>query len=273
MKYSIVYVFILLVGCNTIKIPKKRLNQYTLDYQYEFKVDRLEVYLSNPLKCPVRIWVQPADAKLRAVFDAMNPVILKPLADSVISVETHNVLTREIGFASRLGDPNRPLKVRQVELPFPENRAYPLVQGYNSTPTHNTDWSKYALDFGLAIGDTICAATPGYVVGLIEDYKYGGEGDEWKNYGNFITIYDETTGLYTQYAHLYHKGSLVNMGDKIEVGQKIGIAGMTGQTNIEHLHFNCLKPVNSEDGLISIPIDSIGQHRISDLKRNEMVSH
>jgi len=271
MKHSIIYIFILFISCNLTKVPKKRLSQYQLDNKYEFINDRLEVRLNNTLQCPIRIWILSKDIKLKAHFDTINPITLKPLEDSVINVETNNVNIKEVVFASRLGDINEIVNISKVELPFQKYKEYRFVQGYNSSPTHNTDWSRYAMDFGLAIGDTICSATSGYVVGVIEDHKRGGVGSEWKNFGNFITIYDQSTGLYTRYAHLKYKGSFVSVGDKIEVGQAIGLAGMTGQTNIEHLHFNCLKPIYSQDGLISIPLDSIGEYRISEMKRNDLI--
>lgn len=258
-------------GCNTSKVPTAQISQYELVNKYKLENDKLEVYIQNTLRCPVRFWIQPKDIKLKRHFDTLNPITLKPLKDSTITVKVNNLKKEEITFASRLGDTNQLIAVNKVELPFQKNKEYKLIQGYNSNPTHNTDWSRYALDFGLAIGDTICSATPGYVVGVVEDYKYGGEGKEWKSFGNYITIYDKSSGLYTQYVHLKYKSSLVNIGDKVEAGQSIGLAGMTGRTNIEHLHFNCLKPVHSEDGLISIPIDSIGRYKVSNLKRNEVL--
>jgi murein DD-endopeptidase MepM/ murein hydrolase activator NlpD len=262
-----------LLGCQSLKIPQERLSQDQLDNSYEFREHELSVRLNNLLRCPVRVWVQAKDPGLKAYFDAINPISLPPLQDTILKLDLGIVESKVIAFASRLGDLSETVTAHKVELPFPRGKTYPLVQGYNSTPTHHTDWSRYALDFGLAIGDTVCAATPGYVVGVIEDYKYGGAGREWKNYGNFITIYDASTGLYTQYVHLQYKGSLVQLGDRVQTGQAIGIAGMTGQTNIEHLHFNCLKPANSALGLVSIPLDSIGPYKLSALKRHDLISH
>lgn len=264
---------ILLTSCKTVKIPKTSLSQYygKVKWDYRFVGNELELKLKNDLYCPVRIWVQPRDSQLLKYFDLMNPIVLKPLEKKVVQAEANGVKAVEIDFASRLGDTSQIITAKKVELPFLNGKKYKFIQGYNSNPTHNTDWSRYALDFGLPIGDTICSATQGYVVGVVEGYKYGGIGKEWKNYGNFITIYDPQTGLYTQYAHLKYNGSYVEVGDKVKAGQIIGIAGMTGQTNIEHLHFNCLKPAHSEAGLISIPIDSIGNYKVSEIVRNDFV--
>lgn len=272
MKY-IIPIFFLILGCQVMHVPEQRLSQYDLDHRYEFSDNQLNVFLNNSLKCPVRIWVQSNDTLLSTFFDQINPITLRALMDTVLEYKVNNVKIRELNFASRLGDVNEMVRIEKIGLPFPKNRQYRLIQGYNSGPTHNTDWSRYALDFDLAVGDTICAATPGFVVGLIEDYKFGGEDPKWKNYANFLTIYNPSSGLYTQYVHLDYKGSLVRIGDEIEKGQVIAISGITGQTNVEHLHFNCLKPIHSDDGLVSISIDSIASYKVSALKRSDLIQH
>lgn len=272
MKYISILVFIILfVACNEAKIPKVKKYQYELDLNYEFNNDELVVNLRNTLKCPIRIWGQPQDENLEAYFNEINPLTLGPLGDTSISIVAIDIKNKELTFASRFGDVQQKVISNKVQLPFQRRKEYKLIQGYNSSPTHNTDWSRYALDFGLKIGDTICAATSGYVVGVIEEYKYGGSEKKWKDYANCVTIFDPVTGLFTQYVHLKFNGSLVSVGDRVIAGQNIAISGMTGYTNIEHLHFNCLKPVNSQDGLISIQIDSIGEYLHSDLKRNVLI--
>jgi len=276
MRFLSILVIVFLLGCSLSKLPKEKLYQYELNNSYEFNDHKLKVQLGNTLKCPMRIWIQSKDAKIKAYFNKINPIILRPLHDTVINVEIQNVEIKELHFASRFGDVNEVVEVvkaEKVELPFQRDKAYRLIQGNNSTPTHNTDWSRYAFDFGLSIGDTICAADHGFVVGVVEDYKFGGTHKKWRNYANLITIYHPETGLFTQYVHMDHKGSLVEVGDSVMAGQKIGVSGMTGFTNIEHLHFNCLKPIYSQDGLISIPIDSIGDYKVSELKRYQMIKN
>jgi len=45
---------------------------------------------------------------------------------------------------------------------------------------------------------------------------------------------DDTTG---EYYHLQKDGSLVDAGDRVSQGQKIGYSGNTGHTTMPHLHF------------------------------------
>lgn len=260
-------------SCKINELPKAQLSQFRLDIDYEFLENGLSLTLKNPLHCPVRIWVKSEDSRLKSHFDKINPITLSPLKDSLFTIGVTVAEITELDFAARLGDTSKQINIGKVDLPFQRNKSYKLNQGPNSEPTHNTDWSRYALDFGLSIGDTICAAMDGYVVGVVEGYKAGGAGKKWKNYGNFITTYNSESGVFNQYVHLDYKGSFVDVGDKVVRGQIIGISGMTGQTTGEHLHFNCLKPVHSEDGLISIPIDSIGKYKFSELKRNQMLTN
>jgi murein DD-endopeptidase MepM/ murein hydrolase activator NlpD len=125
------------------------------------------------------------------------------------------------------------------------------------------------LDFDLKTNDTICSATDGFVVGVVSKYKYGGKGEEWKPFANFSTIYEPSSGVFTQYNHLVENGSLVKVGDKIVRGQKIALSGNTGLSTEEHLHFSCLIPVNSEDGLKSIPIEFVGGIKGINLKKGD----
>ena len=220
---------------------------------------------------PYRIWVQSDDNELNASLQKINPVLLQARQDTMVSIRSTRSTNQELQFASRLGDTSRAININKLLLPFPKNKAYKLIQGHNSEPTHNTDYSRYALDFGLKEGDTVCAATDGFVVGVIEENKRGGADEKYRKYGNYITIYDPRSGIYTQYVHLLYKGSFVAVGDQVKAGQPIGLSGMTGQTNIEHLHFNCLIPIHSEEGFMSIPVDSIGNYNVAGMKRNEMI--
>jgi murein DD-endopeptidase MepM/ murein hydrolase activator NlpD len=101
------------------------------------------------------------------------------------------------------------------------------------------------------VGDTVCAARDGIVVGLIKDYNVGGKDRKYRDYANFITLY-HTDGTFTQYVHLKKNGSFVALGDTVVASQPIGLAGITGFTSIPHVHFDALKP--TLDGMVGFPI-------------------
>jgi len=146
---------------------------------------------------------------------------------------------------------------------------YKIIQGYNGSFSHTSEYSKYALDFSLAEGDTICAAADGFVVGVIEDYTGGGKSKRWEDYANYITVFHPEMNLYTQYVHLMHKGSLVEVGDYVKSEQAIGRSGKTGYTDIEHLHFHVLRP--NDSGMQSTQIDFKEGYRGVDLKKGDWI--
>ncbi|MEL6537890.1 MAG: M23 family metallopeptidase [Bacteroidota bacterium] len=254
-------------------LPKEKLSQNQLVASKEVMGDSIQLNIGNPLHCPVRVWVQSGDPILMDLLQAQNPLVLPALTDTVLLFMQEEAEAIDFGLKFRIGDPKKQITATEVGLPFPIGRRYTLVQGYQSTPSHNRDWSRYALDFSLAVGDTICAATDGYVVGVIEGYKRGGPDLKWRDYANFITLYDPQSGLFTQYVHLVFQGSLVQVGDLVARGQPIGISGLTGYTTIEHLHFNCLQPNDSEAGLKSMPLERIGPYETRKLVRNQWMEH
>lgn len=64
-------------------------------------------------------------------------------------------------------------------------------------------------------------------------------------------------------------GSLVEVGDYVKSQQAIGLSGKTGQTTIEHLHFNVLRP--NKFGMESVQIVFREGYRGIDLKRGDWV--
>lgn len=81
------------------------------------------------------------------------------------------------------------------------------------------------VDFGLSIGDTVYSVFCGEV--RIEKYDPIG-------YGNVVVVRNYNMSE-TLYGHL--DKSLVRNGQKVVVGQPIGIGGNTGTSSGPHLHF------------------------------------
>lgn len=272
MKKLFLIITILCAGCKSSKLPNEKLSQFEFPVPKLNVVDNsLEIYLQNPVKCPLRIWLNVPDKELQNKLDQVNPIVITAYSDTLINIP-HVKFVKEFSYKYRLGSVSKEIQSTKLELPFPKNKSYFIIQGNNTNYTHNTNWSKYALDFSLKINDTICAATSGYVVGVIDKYKYGGADKKWRPFGNFITIYDPDAGIFTQYVHLVENGSLVKLGVEVKSGQPIALSGKTGQTNIEHLHFNCLVPINDNiDGLKSVPVEFIEGYKSIDLKKNDIV--
>ncbi len=96
--------------------------------------------------------------------------------------------------------------------------------GPRRDPIHGRSRLHTGLDLKASAGDSIGAALAG-------DVAFAG----WKRGYGHLVIVDHGTGVSTYYAHL--QSSLVNVGDRVEAGQMIGLAGSTGRSTGPHLHY------------------------------------
>jgi hypothetical protein len=264
-------VIFLVLGCKSGSLPNVFYKQYEYESRISFNNDTLKIDLKNPLHCPLRVWFFSSDADLQNKFNKVLPITLNSKSDTIINFVNITKFDEQLTFASRLGDMFKKIDSIELDLPFPENKKYTIIQENNTNYTHNTEYNRFALDFNLKTKDTICSATDGYVVGIVDKYKFSGPGAEWRPFANFITIYEPDSGIFTQYVHLVQNGSLVQIGDEIKRGQAIALSGNTGKSTEEHLHFNCLIPVNSKDGLKSVPIEFVGGIKSINLKKGDVL--
>jgi len=120
-------------------------------------------------------------------------------------------------------------------LPYAGGKSYRVVQGYGSRFSH-TGFEEFAIDFEMPTGTSVHAARGGVVARVEESNNIGCWKDGCGEYANYIVILhsDGTTG---EYYHLMQNGALVEVGDHVVQGQRIGRSGNTGHTTIPHLHF------------------------------------
>ena len=118
-------------------------------------------------------------------------------------------------------------------LPFENNKAHLLVQGYFGKFSHK---ERAALDFKMKSGTKVLAARDGVVIRVKEDGEKGGLKKKYRSQGNNIVIRHADSSR-SGYWHLQKDGALVNMGDSVKQGQVIGLSGNTGYTSGPHLHF------------------------------------
>ena len=154
----------------------------------------------------------------------------------------------------RIGDPGnaQPDKKYRYRYPFAVGETSKIIQGYKGKFSHRSRRSKYAIDFAMAIGDTIYAAREGVVTWLVEKNTEGGPDRSFIDKANEIVILhdDGTLGYYT---HLDYEGGLVEIGDQVKKGQAIGIGGLTGFTTTPHLHF-VVRVIAADGEPTAIPI-------------------
>jgi murein DD-endopeptidase MepM/ murein hydrolase activator NlpD len=129
-------------------------------------------------------------------------------------------------------------------LPFPAGMSCPVSQGFHGKYSH-TGGDCYSIDFKMPEGTPVCAARDGVVVGIKEDSDIGGGDKKYEWDANYILI-KHSDGTLGHYVHLKKNGVLVNLGDKVKVGQWIGLSGSTGFSTGPHLHFAVFKAMNGK---------------------------
>lgn len=108
----------------------------------------------------------------------------------------------------------------QLPVPGEVNGPFGTRRIFNGElQSHHT-----GVDFRAQTGDSVHAASSG-VVRLAKDLFYSGN----------AVIIDHGAGVFTSYSHLSQ--IKVKVGQKIEKGQSVGLAGATGRATGPHLHW------------------------------------
>lgn len=264
-----------LFACSSLqKVPEETYYQFHHSSSYEIINDSIIFQIENPLLCPLRISLSSNKPDLSHIVQQFGVITLREKSDTLLRFPLAGMDKVSFNFKTAFGDVNMPIMNKPVALPFLKGKNYMILQGYNGDFSHSGNYSRYALDFDLKSNDTICSVDYGFVVGVIKDYKYGGSTAEWRNNdkSNFITIYHPNTGLFSQYVHLIHNGSLVKIGDTVHKGTPIGLSGRTGFAAGDHLHFNMLKP-DAETSLISTEIEFDNGYKGSELNNGTYISN
>ncbi len=160
----------------------------------------------------------------------------------------------------KLASPTEPSQTNCAGAVYPDPATSEYVLPYdvgtertvsqsNCDGFHNDlDW--FAYDFDMPIRSRVLAARAGTVSWVQEQYF---DGDHDFNHSNTIEI-THADGSKAQYLHLTHDGALVDVGDRVERGQLIGLSGFTGMTGSHrHLHFVVFEFVDAS-GRRSLPI-------------------
>lgn len=135
----------------------------------------------------------------------------------------------------------------RYRLPYREGKRIKIIQSFGGNFSHNTFKSRYAIDFGTQVGDTVYAAREGLVIKTKADSKERG-GRDMIDKANEVRII-HSDGTIASYVHLDYQGVFVAPGQSVQRGQAIGISGFTGFTTTPHLHFVVREAKN-----VSVPI-------------------
>ncbi|EKT88734.1 M23 family metallopeptidase [Leptospira santarosai] len=166
---------------------------------------------------------------------------------TISPIDVHKGRSYNSNIYVKAGDDSHQTSNLPYRLPFESSSR--VGQGYNGKFTH-TGIFAYALDFTLSEGSPVLAAREGLVIAIQDKYRSGGTTSYYKDKANFIQILHKD-GSIAEYAHLKHKGVLVQIGQVVQTGERIGFSGNTGFSNAPHLHFHVL---THRQNLQSVPI-------------------
>jgi murein DD-endopeptidase MepM/ murein hydrolase activator NlpD len=127
------------------------------------------------------------------------------------------------------GQPYPTLDQSPYIVPFPPSTTVETGLTNCSSSFHGADRpDRYATDFDMPEGTPFTAARGGTVHSVREDTEGGS--------GNWVLI-DHGDGTMAYYAHSPNDGVLVEVGERVEPGDALGLVGRTGLAGYPHLHF------------------------------------
>lgn len=218
----------------------------------------------NPVYLVFNDFWGPVEIELKLVDDVN--VLSEPTlpARFVVPAQTEQTLVGigaldpQRGFKYRLsmasvpGPPiAQPVTDLVLQAPFPEQKQFPVSQGFQGERTHESPDSEYAIDIAMPVGTPILAARNGVVMDVEEDFDRGGDDREkFGHKANHVRVLHED-GTMALYAHLDLASVNVRPGARVRAGQQIARSGNTGFSTGPHLHFAVQQNIGMQ--LISLP--------------------
>ncbi|SNR97872.1 Murein DD-endopeptidase MepM and murein hydrolase activator NlpD, contain LysM domain [Humidesulfovibrio mexicanus] len=149
---------------------------------------------------------------------SLDPAMVTPPREEVPRIAAERALSRQA--LARTGTK----RLWSLPLARPLDTEVSSLYGVGRVLNGQPRSPHRGLDLEASVGDPVRAADHG-VVALAGDFYYPGQ----------CVYLDHGQGLVTMYFHLSER--LVQMGQRVERGQVLGLAGESGRSTRAHLHF------------------------------------
>lgn len=187
------------------------------------------IVANNPYHGPLEVAVKLNDAAngiIRKLVQANSELVLLESVEQGVEYEK----------VYMMGDPSAQHDNSLYHLPVRRNIQHLISQAFSGRFSHQQEPNVYAVDFALPVGSEILAARSGVVMHVQDNYVLDGTDVYFIDKANLIKVLhsDGTMGIY---AHLLAGGAKVSAGQKVNVGDVLGLSGSTGFSTGPHLHF------------------------------------
>lgn len=239
-----------------VAIPVRAESQQIAALRLEGEVAQQRALVQNRLYGPVEVELRFTAQTNTASEPSLPARFVVPGSREMTLATLHPADKRQSGsFALEMkavpGDPAAQPDDFVYRLPL-DTSAFRIDQGFDGKFSHTDAQSRYAIDFAADEGTPVIAAREGVVMQVEDDFE--GAGLNREKFGaraNQVRIL-HADGTMAVYAHLQPESVVVQPGQRVRVGQRLGGSGNTGYSSGPHLHFAV--QVNTGMEIRSIPI-------------------
>jgi murein DD-endopeptidase MepM/ murein hydrolase activator NlpD len=185
---------------------------------------------------------------MKADVNLPYTTVLKPGKASLFSLRVAKKGLRyryQYTFRYQYGDSGAKPDGHVYSLPFAPGERYAILQGFNSSFSHNGSLA-WAMDWDVPEGTPVHAARGGVVIATEDRNTIGAPDRKLFTKANYVLIQHED-GTVGEYYHLKPAGVAVKAGQTVAEGELIGYSGNTGFSTQPHLHFHVSRPVSGTE--------------------------
>ena len=215
----------------------------------------------NRLGGPVEVELS-FEQQLNVVSEPPLPlrVVLQPLRESAVALiqpRAPGEASYTLAYRACPGDSHAQVELdAPYAVPFGPGTRYEIHQGFNGGASHDTDQSRYAVDFSVPEGTPVMAARGGVVMEVANDFQGAGvDREKFGGRANLVRVVHDD-GSMAVYAHLLLESVVVSVGQRVRTGQHLADSGNTGFSTGPHLHFAVQANVGMK--LVSFPFSIEG---------------